>query len=310
MDADDRDLLTATVGLAIATCHGGDADDVLAELGWHDLLVAEPFEAVAVVFTALGRENARGTCLEDVVAVALGTTPGTAVALPAYGGSRPPGARGGDDVTVDGLVVGTPVGRLLVPCDDRSLVEVDTAELSIRAIDGIDPTLGLTTASGTAPVVSGALPVPWEAAVDAARLALAHELAAAARVMLGLARDHAVGRVQFGRPIASFQAVRHRLADALIAVEAADAALEAAHAEPSSLATTLAKVLAGRAATAAATHGQQVLAGIGFTRDHDFHRYLFRTIALDGLFGSSSGLTRELGALVLRTRSVPRVIDL
>ena len=50
--------------------------------------------------------------------------------------------------------------------------------------------------------------------------------------MLDLAREHALERVQFGRPVAQFQAVRHRLADALVAIEALDATLAAAADEP------------------------------------------------------------------------------
>ena len=72
----------------------------------------------------------------------------------------------------------------------------------------------------------------WEAAVAFGRRAVAHQIAGASRTMLALARDHALDRIQFGRPIASFQAVRHRLADALVAVEALDATLGAAGDEP------------------------------------------------------------------------------
>ena len=56
----------------------------------------------------------------------------------------------------------------------------------------------------------------------------AHELVGASRTMLELAREHALERVQFGRPISSFQAVRHRLAETLVAIETADAVLAAA----------------------------------------------------------------------------------
>ena len=66
--------------------------------------------------------------------------------------------------------------------------------------------------------------------------------------MLRLACDHASERVQFGRPIASFQAVRHRLAEALVAVEALDATLGAAGDEPNALTAALAKATAGRTA--------------------------------------------------------------
>ena len=69
--------------------------------------------------------------------------------------------------------------------------------------------------------------------------------------------------MQFGRPIARFQAVRHRLADALVAVEALEAALAAAREQPSPETAALAKALAGRSVHTVARHCQQVLAGIG-----------------------------------------------
>jgi alkylation response protein AidB-like acyl-CoA dehydrogenase len=127
--------------------------------------------------------------------------------------------------------------------------------------------------------------------------------------MLDLARTHALERVQFGRPVARFQAVRHRLAEALVAVEALDAALTAV--DPSDpMTAALAKATAGRSAGTVARHCQQILAGIGFTTDHPFHRYFKRTLALDGLFGSSAAITLDLGRHLVATRRVPHVIEL
>ena len=120
--------------------------------------------------------------------------------------------------------------------------------------------------------------------------------------MLALAREHALDRVQFGHPIASFQAVRHRLADALIALDGAEAALLAAEDDLGSL---LAKAAAGQAALTAARHSQQVLGGIGFTAEHGLHRHVRRALVLDGLLGSALELTREAGAL-LRAQARPR----
>ena len=71
------------------------------------------------------------------------------------------------------------------------------------------------------------IPPRGNAAVALGRRAVAHQIAGASRAMLDLARTHALERVQFGRPIARFQAVRHRLADALVAVEALEATLDA-----------------------------------------------------------------------------------
>jgi alkylation response protein AidB-like acyl-CoA dehydrogenase len=128
--------------------------------------------------------------------------------------------------------------------------------------------------------------------------------------MLALARAHALERVQFGRPVATFQAVRHRLADALVAVEALEATLAAAAGEPDGMTAALAKATAGRAARTVATNCQQVLAGVGFTTDHPFHRFLKRTMALEGLFGSADTITLDLGQRLLAARRVPTLIEL
>ena len=82
-----------------------------------------------------------------------------------------------------------------------------------------------------------------------------------------------------------FQAVRHRLADTLVAIEAADAGWVQLG-RGVAPAAAMAKALAGRGARTAARHCQQVLAGIGFTTEHDFHHYLRRVLVLDQLFGT------------------------
>jgi alkylation response protein AidB-like acyl-CoA dehydrogenase len=125
--------------------------------------------------------------------------------------------------------------------------------------------------------------------------------------MLSLARQHALDRVQFGRHIASFQAIRHRLAETLVAIEGAEAALQAADDD---LGCLLAKAAAGRAALTAARHCQQVLGGVGFTAEHDLHRHVRRALFLDGLLGSTRELTREAGAELRRRGSAPRLVDL
>ena len=120
----------------------------------------------------------------------------------------------------------------------------------------------------------------------AGRKALGWWLVGTSRAMLSLARQHALDRVQFGRPVASFQAIRHRLAETLVAVEGAEATLQAAADDFGSL---LAKAAAGQAALTAARHCQQVLGGIGFTAEHELHRHVRRAFLLDGLLGSSPG---------------------
>jgi hypothetical protein len=149
-------------------------------------------------------------------------------------------------------------------------------------------------------------PVP----VAAGRHALGWWLVGAGRTMLSLARQHALDRSQFGRPVASFQAVRHRLAETLVAIEGAEATLLAAAAEPDDLSFLLAKAAAGQAALTAARHCQQVLGGIGFTAEHELHRHIKRALVLDAMLGSSRELTREAGKTLRASGFAPRLAQL
>lgn len=144
----------------------------------------------------------------------------------------------------------------------------------------------------------------------AGRQALGWWLVGAGRAMLLLACRHALDRTQFGKPVASFQAVRHRLAETLVAVEGAEATLGTAATEPDELASLLAKAAAGQAALTAARHCQQVLGGIGFTAEHELHRHVKRTLVLDSLLGSARELTREAGAVVCARGLAPRLAQL
>jgi Acyl-CoA dehydrogenase, C-terminal domain len=176
--------------------------------------------------------------------------------------------------------------------------------------DALDGDLPLRPVPGG----SGALPLP----LAAGRRAVGWWLVGTGRAMLALARSHALDRVQFGRPLAGFQAVRHRLAETLVALEGAEAALTAADALAGAstasgeveLAALLAKAAAGQAALTAARHCQQVLGGIGFTAEHGLNRHVRRALVLDGLLGSASELTREAGARLAAERSAPRLVDL
>jgi alkylation response protein AidB-like acyl-CoA dehydrogenase len=128
--------------------------------------------------------------------------------------------------------------------------------------------------------------------------------------MLNLAREHAIGRSQFDRPIGSFQAVRHKLAESLVAVEGADAALDGGWADPTPFAAAMAKAIAGNAAETVAKHAQQVLAGMGFTSEHPFHHYLKRTMVLDQLLGASASLRNEIGQAALDAGEAPPLLPL
>jgi Acyl-CoA dehydrogenase, C-terminal domain len=317
MEADELELLDKSVRHALTS--EPDADDALEAIGWSDVLAAEPRDAVSVVFAALGDLNAVASSLDDVVLDGLGvSTLGGAVALPAFGGWEPPGTLRDGNLAIDGLALARAARRdtLAVPArdDGRVLVAiVPTDAVERTAVEGLSPELGISRlrAHTVQPVATETLePAAWDDALIAGRRALATEIVAAGRVMLRLAREHALERVQFGRPIAQFQAVRHRLAETYVALEAADAAVVSAWDAPDPLTAMLAKSLAGRGATIAARHCQQVLAGIGFTSEHAFHRYAKRALVLDGLLGSSTRLPREVGTTLLATRQLPRLLDL
>lgn len=146
--------------------------------------------------------------------------------------------------------------------------------------------------------------------VAEARVAVGWWLVGSARAMLELARRHALDRVQFGKPIASFQAVRHRLAETLVAIEGAEATLTLPGVDNPDLTALMAKAAAGKAALIAAKHCQQVMGGIGFTEEHDLQLHVKRALVLDGLLGSSRELARRAGAGLRARGSAPRLADL
>jgi alkylation response protein AidB-like acyl-CoA dehydrogenase len=143
-----------------------------------------------------------------------------------------------------------------------------------------------------------------------ARVAAGWWLVGSATAMLRLARQHALDRVQFGKPIAGFQAVRHRLAETLVAIQGAEATLSVPGDDNPDLTALLAKAAAGKAALTAAKHCQQVLGGIGFTAEHDLQHHIKRILVLDGLLGSSRELTRKAGAGLRARGSAPRLVAL
>ncbi len=302
IDGDDLELLARSIRHAAASHTGAALDAALVEVGWRDALAVDPRAAVALHFEAQGRATTTSSALDQLIVAACGVE-ADAVVLPALGRWAPPAESSGDRWVVRGLGGGAlrDAARVLVVARDGDGAVarcVAGSELVAVPVEGIDPDLGLVTVAGELRR-GDARAVDWPAAVDRARLALAHELVGLSATMLDQAREHALERVQFGQPIAAFQAVRHRLADALVAIETAAAMLDAAWIEPSPQTAAMAKAVAGRSARTVARHSQQVLAGIGFTVEHPFHRSLRRVLVLDELLGSSRTLTAALGADVL-----------
>jgi alkylation response protein AidB-like acyl-CoA dehydrogenase len=146
--------------------------------------------------------------------------------------------------------------------------------------------------------------------LDRAYVGLAAEMLGGAERVLELSVEYAKQRVQFDRPIGSFQAVKHRAADMLLEVESlrsavyyAAWALERDHPD-ASLAASMAKAYASNAYRKVAASGIQIHGGIGFTWEADLHLYFKRAKASEVAFGDAAW-HRERMAGILRERYAP-----
>jgi len=141
-------------------------------------------------------------------------------------------------------------------------------------------------------------------ALDLARIALAAEALGGAEHVLEITTEYAKQRIQFGRPIGSFQAIKHRLADMMIEVEAAKSAAWYA----ASVAAQGGGELAEAAAVAksyccdaffdCAANSIQIHGGLGFTWDHEVHLYFKRARASATLLGSPAWQRERLMRLI------------
>jgi alkylation response protein AidB-like acyl-CoA dehydrogenase len=184
------------------------------------------------------------------------------------------------------------------------------AAVDATPVPTMDPTLGLATVvldgvavehdrvllDPGAPASTRAL----ERAVEQATTAMALSTVATCRHLFETTLQYAKDRVQFGTPIGSFQAIKHRLADVYLAVEKASAlayfaALTIAEDdERRATATAMAKAAAGDCQRLAVRDGLQLHGGIGFTWEHDLHLLLKRAKAGDFLFGSAAAHRADL----------------
>ena len=191
--------------------------------------------------------------------------------------------------------------RLLV-VDDNSVSEVEPTSVdATRVAHPLDP----LTPVWVADALPAGAPVDLDPAVlrrDGAVLTAAIQLGLSEAV-LDLAVAYAKQREQFDRPIGSFQAVKHMLADMLVRTEVARAAVYAAAVtidDPSVgdalRAASAAKVTAGEAATKNGKVAIQVHGGMGFTWEVDAHLYLKRAWVLDTAFGSPDFHSEYLAA--------------
>ncbi len=172
-----------------------------------------------------------------------------------------------------------------------ALFGADAGRVEKRLADELDSARGLIEvvfADTKAELIAGnsATNHAVQAAYRRALLAVAAEQTGVARVCLDMAVDYAKTRSQFGSPIGSFQAIKHRCAEVLLDVELADAVVETAIRSASMVDAELAFVVSSRAAVAAAEANIHIHGGIGFTWEHPAHRYLRRARVNAAALGS------------------------
>lgn len=140
-----------------------------------------------------------------------------------------------------------------------------------------------------------------EAALDAGRLALCAEAVGAMDVLKEMTRDYLMQRQQFGRPIALFQALQHRLVDFSIEIEQARSIVIHAggkfETEERALAVAKAKNLIGRAGKLVAEEAVQMHGGIGMTWEYAGSHYAKRLIMIDHQLGDTEDQLRKVMAL-------------
>ncbi len=287
----------------------------MAGLGWMGLHVPEELggsgfglEELVVVAEEMGRAICPGPFVPTVIASAALCACGSAETfqrlLPALaGGTKVAGLALESDLTVrEGKASGSAAAVLSADLADVILVaagadlvvfDAGSPGVAVHSRANLDPSRRaskVTFSEAPCEVIDGGA----RALVDAARVILAAEATGVARRCTDEAAEYAKVRVQFGRPIGTYQAVKHHCANMAVATELATAAVwdaaRAARADSAQLsfAAAVAACLACEAAELASNLNIQVHGGIGFTWEHDAHLYLRRAAAISALVGEES----------------------
>ena len=290
----------------------------LVELGWLGLHIDEEhggsgygLPELVVVIEELGRAVAPGPFVPTVIASAVIAKDGTADQksrlLPGLIDGTITAAIGLDsqvrvsDGLADGdagIVLGAGLGELLVIAagDDVLLLERGREGVSVDVPDNLDPTRrsGRVRLQNVSVSADDIVPGARESTLARARTLLAAEAVGGASDCVDAAVAYAKVREQFGRTIATFQAVKHHCANMLVAAESATAAVWDASRAASEdeqqfrLIAAAAATLAFPAYARNAELNIQVHGGIGFTWEHDAHLHLRRALVIAALLGGDA----------------------
>jgi len=310
------DLLAARSSSEIvrkAVDAGGRPDEALwsamVDQGWCGIAVSEDAGGIG-----LGWVEA-AVLLEQVgAAVAPAPILGQLVALDVLAGTEwGPGLVDGSRVAtvadgLDRVIPFAPVADVVVVCEDDRVRAVDLTGHQPVAEPAMDVTRTIgwlrTDALAGAPRTDLGGGPEAERVRDVAAVAYSAEMLGIAQRVLDLSVEYAKDRVQFGRPIGSFQAVKHRCADMLVDVEGMRSAVYWAawcvangH-EDASVAASTAKCWCSDAVTRVTSSALQVHGGIGFTWEHDVHLYLKRAHLDTISFGTAADHRTRLARLL------------
>jgi alkylation response protein AidB-like acyl-CoA dehydrogenase len=302
-------------GLSLPSDYGGDGfgltelEVVLEEMG--AALLCSPFFATVVLAAqALLASADKAACARYLPGIAAGQTIATLAAAEGHASWDPAMVAARAQRTPDGWALTGKKSFVLdgMVADLVLVVARSPAGPSLFAVDRDAPGLRgepMTTLDPTRPMATltfNQVPAVLVGAegqggrlmsqvLDLACVALAAEQAGGARRCLAMSAGYAGTRFQFGRPIGSFQAVKHKCADMLVRVELAEAAAREAarladEAAPEfGVAAATAHICCSQAYLFAATENIQVHGGIGFTWEHPAHLYFRRAKSSELLFG-------------------------
>ncbi|ABL06170.1 acyl-CoA/acyl-ACP dehydrogenase [Mycobacterium ulcerans] len=306
---EEREMLRETVA-ALVNKHASPAavrSAMESERGYDETLwrlLCEQVGAAALVIPeelgGAGGELADAAIVLQELGRALVPSPllGTTLAELALLAAAEPDAK-----TLAGLAEGSSIGALVL--DPDYVLNGDTADVVVASTEGqlsrwtrfsahrvatMDPTRRLAQLRAEETAFLGENP----GLADAAGILLAAEQIGAAERCLELTVEYAKSRVQFGRPIGSFQALKHRMADLYVEVAAARAVVTEACTAPTPTSAATARLAACEALCAVAAEGIQLHGGIAITWEHDMHLYFKRAHGSTHLLASPPELLRRL----------------
>ena len=200
------------------------------------------------------------------------------------------------------LVPEAHVADLIVVPIAQGVFTVEPSQVGIRVLDCTDKTRILSEVSVDG--VAAEKVADTAPSLDIATVALAAQTLGSARKLLDITVEYVKVRKQFDKPIGSFQAVQHKLADVLLAIERAwSATFYAAMCidaqdDDAPRATCIAKAATGDASRRSAREAIQCHGGIGYTWEHDLHLWFRRIFADEPLMGSADTQRDRLADLL------------